>query len=47
MIDNLIINAICPALYAYGQLMNEPFYKTKALHWLEQTALKKMRSRKL
>ena len=41
MIDNLIINAICPALYAYGHLMNEPLYKSKALHWLEQTAPEK------
>jgi len=41
MIDNLIINAVCPALYAYGHLMNEPFYKNKALHWLEQTGPEK------
>ena len=41
MIDHLIINAICPALYAYGHLMNEPFYKTKALLWLEQIAPEK------
>ncbi|MBK6935809.1 MAG: DUF2851 family protein [Chitinophagaceae bacterium] len=38
MIDNIIINTICPVLFAYGAYHNEQRYKDKALLWLEQTA---------
>ncbi len=38
MIDNIIINTICPALFAYGSYHNEQLYKDKALKWLEETA---------
>ncbi|MBI5372337.1 MAG: DUF2851 family protein [Sphingobacteriales bacterium] len=38
MIDNIIINSLCPLLFAYGTYKGEPGYKDKALQWLEQTA---------
>lgn len=41
MIDNIIINTVCPVLFAYGNYHNEPKYKDKALNWLEQTAAEK------
>lgn len=37
MIDNIIINTVCPVLFAYGNYHNENKYKDKALKWLEQT----------
>jgi hypothetical protein len=37
MIDNIIINTICPMLFAYGSYHNEQVYKDKALKWLEET----------
>jgi Protein of unknown function (DUF2851) len=37
MIDNIIINTICPMLFAYGSYHNEQLYKDKALKWLEET----------
>ncbi|MES1198290.1 MAG: DUF2851 family protein [Chitinophagaceae bacterium] len=38
MIDNIIINTVCPVLFAYGSYHDENKYKDKALKWLEQTA---------
>ncbi|HWC52135.1 MAG TPA: DUF2851 family protein [Chitinophagaceae bacterium] len=38
MIDNIIINTICPVLFAYGNYHDENKYKEKALKWLEETA---------
>jgi hypothetical protein len=38
MIDNIIINTVCPVLFAYGSYHDEQKYKDKALKWLEQTA---------
>jgi Protein of unknown function (DUF2851) len=38
MIDNIIINTVCPVLFAYGNYHNENKYKDKALQWLEETA---------
>jgi len=37
MIDNIIINTVCPVLFAYGNYQDENKYKDKALKWLEQT----------
>jgi hypothetical protein len=37
MIDHLIINTICPLLFAYGLFHSNESYKTKALFWLEKT----------
>jgi hypothetical protein len=36
MIDNIIINTVCPVLFAYGNYHNEEKYKQKALNWLEE-----------
>ena len=36
MIDNIIINTVCPVLFAYGNYHNEQNYKQKALNWLEE-----------
>src|SRR5260221_8789715 len=38
MIDNIIINTVCPVLFAYGDYHDENKYKDKQLKWLEQTA---------
>ena len=38
MIDNIIINTVCPVLFAYGNYHDENKYKDKALQWLEETA---------
>ena len=38
MIDNIIINTVCPVLFAYGNYHDDNKYKDKALKWLEQTA---------
>lgn len=37
MTDNIIINTICPVLFAYGAYHHEDKYKDKALKWLEKT----------
>ncbi|HPG12110.1 MAG TPA: DUF2851 family protein [Chitinophagaceae bacterium] len=37
MIENIIINTICPMLFAYGNYHNEQKHKDKALKWLEHT----------
>jgi hypothetical protein len=36
MIDNIVINTVCPVLFAYGNYHNEIRYKQKALDWLEE-----------
>lgn len=41
MIDSLIINAVCPALFAYGHINNEQEHRDKALRWLSETAAEK------
>ena len=41
MIDNIIINTVCPVLFAYGNYNDETKYKDKALRWLEQTSAEK------
>ena len=38
MIDNIIINTICPVVFAYGNYHDENKYKDKALKWLEQAS---------
>ncbi|HUR66187.1 MAG TPA: DUF2851 family protein, partial [Chitinophagaceae bacterium] len=38
MIDTLIINTVCPVLFAYGTYHGEQAYKDKAVKWLEETA---------
>jgi hypothetical protein len=38
MTDNIIINTVCPVLFAYGNYHSEEKYKQKALAWLEETA---------
>ena len=37
MIDNIIINTVCPVLFTYGNYHDENKYKEKSLKWLEQT----------
>lgn len=37
MKKGLLINAFIPMLFAYGWLRDEPAFRDKALHWLEQT----------
>ncbi|HYM92665.1 MAG TPA: DUF2851 family protein, partial [Chitinophagaceae bacterium] len=39
MSDNIIINTICPLLFAYGNYHDENKYKDKALKWMEETAV--------
>lgn len=36
MIKNIIINSIVPVVFAFGSLNSKPFYKEKALKWLEE-----------
>ena len=38
MIDNIIINTVCPVLFAYGNYHDEDKYKEKAMGWLEEIA---------
>jgi hypothetical protein len=37
MIDSIIINAVCPLLFAYGTYHKLQQYKDRALDWLEKT----------
>ncbi|HOZ69402.1 MAG TPA: DUF2851 family protein [Chitinophagaceae bacterium] len=37
MLDNLIINTLCPLLFTYGSYHREQEYKDRAVQWLEQT----------
>ncbi|MBK7289242.1 MAG: DUF2851 family protein [Chitinophagaceae bacterium] len=41
MIYNIIINTVCPVLFAYGNYHDENKFKEKALKWLEQTSAEK------
>ena len=41
MIDNIVINTICPLIFAYGVYHDEQRYKDKSLFWLEQTTAEK------
>jgi len=41
MIDNIIINTVCPMIFAYGNYHDENKYKDKALKWLEEIAAEK------
>jgi hypothetical protein len=41
MVQNIIINTIAPALFAYGLFHKEEKYKLKALRWLEQIPAEK------
>jgi hypothetical protein len=36
MVDNIMINTVCSALFAYGHFHNEPKYKDRAVRWLEE-----------
>ncbi len=38
MVDNIIINAVVPVLFTYGNYHQEQVGKDKALRWLEETA---------
>jgi len=38
MVDNIIINTIVPALFAYGLYRKEEGYKEKAVRWLQELA---------
>jgi hypothetical protein len=38
MVDNIIINTVIPALFAYGLYHGEEKFKEKALAWLQQSA---------
>lgn len=38
MTDNILINTLCPVLFAYGHYHKEQIYKDKAIAWLEETA---------
>ncbi|MCB0740602.1 MAG: DUF2851 family protein [Chitinophagaceae bacterium] len=40
-IENIIINTVCPIVFAYGQYHQEEKYKNKALRWLEELAPEK------
>ncbi|MEO5946681.1 MAG: DUF2851 family protein [Chitinophagaceae bacterium] len=41
MINNIIINTVCPVLFAYGNYHDDNKYKEKALKWLEETSAEK------
>lgn len=41
MIDNIIINTICPILFAFGNFNQNELFKVRALNWLEQIAAEK------
>ena len=41
MIERLIINVVCPMLFAYGIEKGEPGYKIKAFNWLKELAAEK------
>jgi len=36
MVDNIIINTVCPVLFAWGNYHKDQQYKNKALLWLEE-----------
>lgn len=35
LIRQILINAVIPAVFCFGDYRNEPFYSTKALNWLQ------------
>ncbi len=41
MINNILVNTVVPALFAYGFLHNEQAYKEKAISWLEKVSPEK------
>ena len=41
MVNNIIINTIIPALFAYGHHHKEEMFKTRALKWLEEMTAEK------
>lgn len=41
MVDNIIINTLAPALFAYGLYHKEEKYKIKAIDWLQQLPAEK------
>lgn len=41
MINNIIINSICPVLFAWGNYHQDDNYKNKALGWLEEVSPEK------
>ncbi len=41
MINSIIINTICPVLFAYGSIHNDEAIKDKALRWLEDLSPEK------
>jgi hypothetical protein len=41
MINNIIINTVCPVLFAWGNYHDDDKYKNKALHWLEEISPEK------
>lgn len=38
MINNIIINTLCPVLFAFGNYHNDDSFRSKALKWLEETS---------
>ncbi|HET9747162.1 MAG TPA: DUF2851 family protein [Chitinophagaceae bacterium] len=36
MIDNIVINTVCPVLFAYGHFHKEQKYTDRAIRWLEE-----------
>jgi hypothetical protein len=41
MTENILINTVCPILFAYGHFHSEQKFKDKALTWLEEIAAEK------
>lgn len=41
MIDNLMINTVCPILFAYGKFQKDEVQKEKALNWLQSLRAEK------
>jgi hypothetical protein len=41
MINNILINTVVPAMYAYGYLNSNESFKNKALGWMEQVSAEK------
>ena len=41
MINNIIINSVCPVLFAWGNYHQDDKYKNKALRWLEEVSPEK------
>jgi hypothetical protein len=41
MISNILINTVCPVLFAWGNYHDDDKYKNKVLHWLEEISPEK------